>query len=70
MQGIVLKRPLSVVDIEYMDGPYDINGNRLASRKERLMQLTQQVRAGTYRIPAEWVAESILRWRGRAGRRN
>ena len=59
-----------MVDIEYMDGPYDINGNRLASRKERLMQLTQQVRAGTYRIPAEWVAESILRWRGRAGRRN
>ena len=70
MQGIVLKRPLSVVEVVGMDGPYDINGNRLASRKERLAELTEQVKAGTYRIPAEWVAESILRWRGRAGRRN
>lgn len=53
-----------------MDGPYDINGNRLASRRQRIAELTEQVKAGTYRIPAEWVAESILRWRGRAGRRN
>lgn len=59
-----------MVDIHYMDGPYDINGNRLASRQERLAELKEQVEAGTYRIPAEWVAESILRWRGRAGRRN
>lgn len=40
------------------------------SRKERIADLARQIDAGTYYIPAEWVAESILSWRGRAGRRN
>ncbi len=40
------------------------------TRKERIRDLARQIAAGTYRIPAEWVAESILSWRGRAGRRN
>lgn len=40
------------------------------SRQERIRDLTRQIAAGSYMIPAEWVAESILSWRGRAGRRN
>lgn len=40
------------------------------SRRERIAELARQIDDGTYYIPAEWVAESILSWRGRAGRRN
>ena len=43
---------------------------RPLSRKERIAELARDIKAGTYYIPAEWVAESILSWRGRAGRRN
>jgi anti-sigma28 factor (negative regulator of flagellin synthesis) len=40
------------------------------TRKDRIQDLARQIAAGTYLIPAEWVAESILTWRGRSGRRN
>lgn len=40
------------------------------SRRDRIQDLARQIAAGTYRIPAEWVAEAILTWRGRSGRRN
>ena len=40
------------------------------SRQDRIADLARQIDEGTYYIPAEWVAESILSWRGRAGRRN
>ena len=43
---------------------------RPISRQERIADLARQITDGTYYIPAEWVAESILSWRGRAGRRN
>ena len=44
--------------------------NRPVGRKERIADLMRQISDGTYQIPAEWVAESILSWRGRSGRRN
>ena len=43
---------------------------RPKGRTERIADLARQIDEGTYYIPAEWVAESILSWRGRAGRRN
>lgn len=42
----------------------------LPNRAERLQELAREITEGTYRIPAEWVAEAILTWRGRSGRRN
>lgn len=46
------------------------SANRPGSRSDRIRELTRQIKAGAYMVPAEWVAESILTWRGRAGRRN
>lgn len=43
---------------------------RPIGRKERIADLVRQISDGSYHIPAEWVAESILSWRGRSGRRN
>ncbi len=53
-----------------MDLRDDHEAVELPSRAERLKELARQIAEGTYRIPAEWVAEAILTWRGRAGRRN
>jgi anti-sigma28 factor (negative regulator of flagellin synthesis) len=50
--------------------PQKTEASRPKSRRDRIQDLARQISAGTYRIPAEWVAESILTWRGRSGRRN
>lgn len=42
----------------------------MADRQTRLAELAALIRAGAYHIPAEWVAEAMLRWPGRAGRRH
>jgi anti-sigma28 factor (negative regulator of flagellin synthesis) len=53
-----------------MDFRQDHEAVSLPSRVERLQELAREIAEGTYRIPAEWVAEAILTWRGRSGRRN
>jgi anti-sigma28 factor (negative regulator of flagellin synthesis) len=54
-----------------MDRPPQKNeARRPKNRQDRIRDLARQIDAGTYRIPADWVAESILTWRGRSGRRN
>jgi anti-sigma28 factor (negative regulator of flagellin synthesis) len=50
--------------------PQKREATRPANRKDRIQDLIRQISTGTYQIPAEWVAESILTWRGRSGRRN
>jgi len=39
-------------------------------RRKRLMELIELVRNGKYSVPSEWVADAILTWPGRAGRRS
>ncbi len=69
--SIVLKPPLRVVEIVAMDRPpQKIDASRPKSRTDRIQDLVRQISSGSYLIPAEWVAESILTWRGRSGRRN
>ena len=63
-------RPRIVVDSLAMDFRQDHEAVSLPSRAERLQELAREIREGTYRIPAGWVAEAILTWRGRSGRRN
>ena len=70
IKGWSLKRPPRVVDSTGMDFREDQEAVTLPSRAERLQELAKQIAEGTYRIPAEWVAEAILTWRGRSGRRN
>jgi len=50
--------------------PQQQTSTRPIGRKERIADLARKISDGTYQIPAEWVAESILSWRGRSGRRN
>ncbi len=59
-----------MVDSFGMDFRQDHEAVSLPSRGERLQELAREIAEGTYRIPAEWVAEAILTWRGRSGRRN
>lgn len=72
MLGMVLKRPRRVTDEPYVAARVrpEHNGRDLADRATRLAELAALIRAGAYNIPAEWVAEAILSWPGRAGRRN
>ena len=39
-------------------------------RRKRIADIARLIRSGEYYVPAELVAESILYWRGRAGRNN
>lgn len=39
-------------------------------RRKRIAEIARKIRAGEYHVPAELVADSILYWRGRAGRTN
>lgn len=41
----------------------------LSRRRKRLLELIELVRSGKYSVPSEWVADAILTWPGRAGRR-
>lgn len=39
-------------------------------RRKRIAEIARQIKNGEYFVPAEMVADSILYWRGRAGRTN
>lgn len=53
-----------------MNGQPNKEPKPATTRQERLAELSKLIAADKYNIPTEWVAESILRWRGRAGRVN
>ena len=53
-----------------MNGQPTDKQEQRAARRQRLEELAKLISEGRYHVPTEWVAESILRWRGRAGRVN
>ncbi len=53
-----------------MNGQPNQEPKELTARQKRLAELSKLIAEDRYNIPSEWVAESILRWRGRAGRVN